>query len=84
MLNTGLLTPTTWTLSSVSQMVEIIKQFIIKVVFTFQQSDVIGEGVLRTVPKLGANQTSLFLKSGTLDTGLLSTKHKEVSELEEM
>lgn len=68
MLNTGLLTPTTWTLSSVSQMVEIIKQFIIKVVFIFQESDVIGEGVLRTVPKPEANQTSLSLKSGTLDT----------------
>lgn len=65
-------------------MVEIIKQLIIKVVFTFRESDVIGEGVLRTVPKLGANQTSRSLKSGTLDTQLLSTKHKEVSELEEM
>lgn len=70
MLNAGLLTPTTWTLSSVSQMVEISKQFIIKVVFTFQESDMIGEGVLRTVPKLGTNQTSLSLKSGTLKTSL--------------
>lgn len=43
-------------------------------VFPFQESDVIGEGVWRTVPKLGTNPASLFLKSGTLDTRLLSTR----------